>query len=162
MAALSAATPKVMRILKSIPMNFRVANGVTIYLGGFTALANVSFVTTAKRGYAIPWENTANTEWLGIATGSPFDLSTTNTVVGDTSASVVPEVSCESGELVMVRHAVTGAAAQSDVGRAVYGTDDNVLTITSNNTTRIGEIEYWHSSTSCDVRIYGRTTWLAI
>lgn len=162
MAALSAATNKVMRILHSSTVNYRVANGITIYLGGFIGLANVSFVTTAKRGYAIPWEDTANLEWLGIATGSPFNLSTTNTVVGDTSASVVPEVSAETGEFVLVRHAVTGASAQSDLGKPVYASNDNDLTLSSSNTTRMGEVEYWHTSTTCDVRVYGRTVWLAI
>ena len=160
--ALSAATSKVMRILNSAPVNYRVANGITIYLGGFVGIANASFVTTAKRGYLIPWENTANLEWAGIAIGSPFNLSTSNTVVGNTSGTPVPECSVETGEIMLVRHAVTGASAQSDVGKPVYGTDDDVLTLSSNNTTRMGEVEYWHSSTSCDVRVLGRAIWLTI
>jgi len=162
MAALSAATNKRVRILNSRVQNYKVANGVTIYLGGFIGLANVSFVTTAKRGYAIPWENTANLEWLGLAIGSPFNQSTSNTVVGDTSASVVPEVSAETGAFILVQHTVTGVSAQSDVGKAVFGTNDNDLTLTSNNTTRMGDVEYWHTSTTCDVRVYGRDVWLAI
>lgn len=163
MAALSTATPRKIRVLKSAMQNYRVANGVTIYLGGFLALANVSFVPyTAKRGYAIPWENTANIEWLGLAVASPFDLSITNTVVGNTSGEPVPEVSVETGEFILLQHVVTGVSAQSDVGKAVYATNDNDLTLTSNNTTRMGEVEYWHSSTSCNVRVYGRNVWLAI
>jgi hypothetical protein len=163
MSALSVATARKIRVLKSAMQNYKVANGVTIYLGGFTALANVSFVPyTAKRGYAIPWENTANIEWLGLAVGSPFNLTIVNTVIGDTSAEPPPEVSVETGEFILLQHAVTGVGAQSDVGRAVYATNDNDLTVTANNTTRMGEVEYWHSSTSCNVRVYGRNVWLAI
>lgn len=161
MAALTAFTNKRYALIKSAKFNVKVANAVTIYMGGFTAIANVSFVTTARRGYAIPWENTANIEWGGIAEPT-IDITTTNTIVGDTSASPPDEVSCEGGELILKGHAVTGAAAQSDIGRAVYGTNDNDLTITSNNTTRIGEIDEWITSTTCHVRILGRSVWLAI
>lgn len=161
MAALTAFTNKRYRLIKSAKNNYIVANGVTIYMGAFVGIANVSFVTTARRGYAIPWENTANIEWGGIAEPT-IDITASNTVVGDTSATPPDEVSCEGGELILLSHAVTGAAAQSDVGRAVYGSNDNDLTITSNNTTRIGEIESWITSTTCHVRILGRTAWLAI
>ncbi len=163
MSALGTATPRKIRVLHSSMQNYRVANGITIYLGGFTGLANVSFVPyTAKRGYAIPWENTANLEWLGLATGSPFNLSVVNTVVGDTSAEPPPEVSVETGEFILLQHAVTGVSAQSDTGKPVYASNDNDLTLSSNNTARMGEVEYWHSSTSCNVRVYGRTAWLMI
>lgn len=163
MSALGTATARKIRLLHSAMQNYRVANGVTIYLGAFVGLANVSFVPyTAKRGYAIPWENTANVEWLGLATGSPFDLSVSNTVVGNTSGEPVPEVSVETGEFIIVQATVTGVSAQSDVGKAVYASNDNDLTLTQGNTSRMGEVEYWHSSTSCNVRVYGRTAWLMI
>lgn len=167
MAALATATKTSMRILKSKPMNFKVANGITIYLGGLVGLATASFVpVTAKRGYAIPHDNIANIEYLGIAIGSPFSLSTSNTVVGSTSpgsGNVVPEISVETGEIILLGVTVTGVSAQSDVGKAIYGATDNVndLTVTSNNTPYIGEVERWISSTTCDVRLFGRDAWIA-
>lgn len=167
MAALQAAAQRNMRILKSKPMNYKVANGQTIYLGGIVGLATVSYVPlTAARGYAIPYANVANIEYLGVAIGSPFSLSTSNTIVGNTSpgsGQVVPEVSVETGELILIGVTVTGVSAITDIGRAVYLSTDNPndLTVTSNNTPYVGEVERWISSTTCDVRLFGRDAWIA-
>ena len=167
MAALSAAQTISMRVLKSKPMNYKVANGITVYLNSIVGLATVSYVPlTAARGYAIPYANVANIEYLGVAIGSPFSLSITNTVVGATSPGtglVVPEVSVETGELILLGVTVTGVSAQSDLGRAVYLSTDNPndLTVTSNNTPYVGEVERWISSTTCDVRLFGRDAWIA-
>jgi hypothetical protein len=160
--ALSAAVQRRYRVLDSAVQNYRVANGVTIYLGAICAVANVSYVTTAKRGYLIPWDDLANGQYAGIAIGSPFNLSTSNTVVGNTSASPVVEASVETGELILEKFAVTGASAQSDVGKNVFASDDDTLTLTSGTLNRVGVVEYWYSSTTCDVRLFGRSKWLVI
>lgn len=164
MAALSAATPVRMRILQSAQQNYKVANSNTIYMGAIVGLAQADYVLTADRGYAIPFENTANVEYLGIAINSPFDLSVTNTVVGDTSGSPIPEVTVEGGVIVLIQVTVTGVAAASDVGDQVYGADDNpnAMTTTSNNTDGpLGEVERWYSSTTSDVLMYGRAAYAA-
>lgn len=165
MAALSAATPVRMRIQMSAQHNYKVANSNTIYMGAIVGLAQADYVPlTADRGYAIPWENTANVEYLGIAINSPFDLSVTNTVVGNTSASVIPEVTVEGGIIVLQQVTVTGVAAVTDTGDQVYGATDNPndLTTVSNNTDgALGEVERWYSSTTSDVLMYGRAAYAA-
>src|SRR3972149_1549790 len=120
MSALSAAVQRRYRIVKSHVQNYRVANAVTIYMGSFCGLPGTSGFTST-RGYARPWSNVATLEWIGVAFGSGTnDLSVTSTVVGDTSASPVVEVSCAGGQIILEQHAVTGVSAQADVGKVVY------------------------------------------
>lgn len=165
MAALTVSTPVRMRILSSAQHNYKVANSNTIYLGSIVGLAQLGYVPlTADRGFAIPFEDTANVEYLGIAINSPFDLSVTNTVVGDTSASVLPEITVEGGVVVLQQVTVTGVAAAADVGNQVFGATDNPndLTDSSNSTDgALGEVERFFSGTTSDVLMYGRAVYAA-
>jgi len=96
MAALTEATPRRTHGVYSWIQNYRVANGVTVYAGAFTGLPGASALTS-NRGYLVLWQDESTIIWTGMAIGQSAtnSLSTSNAVVGDTSASPVPEVSVE-------------------------------------------------------------------
>lgn len=144
--------------------NYRVADAVTIPFGTFVALATSSFGTTDKRGYAIPWENSAGIQWLGIAEASPFNQSVTNTVVGDTgiTGEPVPEVSVNTSPMILEKETVTSVAGQTDLGVDVFSLDNDTLRLASTTPSKVGVIEYWYSSTTADVLIFGRLAWLLL
>lgn len=160
MAALTAAAQRRYRKWGySVPQNWRVANGVTIYFGSFCMIPGANSLTST-RGYARPYQTVQRQLWIGMAIGSPFNLSTTNTIVGDTSASVVPEVTTEAGPFILEQYAVTGVSAQADVRLSVYASSDNDLTTSTSSPanaedTVVGRVVYWWSSTTCDVLLYG-------
>lgn len=160
MSALSAATQRRYRKWGySVNQNWRVANGVTIYFGSFCMIPGLRSLTST-RGYARPYQTVQNQIWIGLAIGSPFSLSVTNTIVGDTSATPVPEVTTEAGPFILEQYAVTGVSAQSDVRQSVYATTDNDLTLSQTGGAgaqdkEVGTVTYWWSSTTCDVLLYG-------
>jgi hypothetical protein len=92
---------------------------------------------------------------MGLAIGSPFDLSTSLTIVGNTSATRIPQVTLECGPGILRQYTVTGTSAATDVLRQVYLRNDNDMNVTQVLASRIGRVEYWHTSTTCDVLVYG-------
>jgi len=157
MAALTTATPRRYRPWgMSVTQNWRVANTNTIYVGAWTALPGTGGLTS-NRGYLVPYQNIATIEWAGMAIpgGTPGDLSTTNTIVGNTSAAPVVEATTEAGPFIFERATVTGVSAQTDVGKAFYASNDNDLTLTAAVSPAVGRIIYWYSSTTADVLFYG-------
>lgn len=162
MAALTAASQRRYRLWgKSVLQNYRVMNSQTIYVGSFVGTPGTVGLTSA-RGYARTYTDEQTIEWLGLAIGSPFNLSTTNTIVGDTSASPVIEVSCETGPFVLEQYTVTGVSAQTDVGKALYARNDNDLNLTASQAPAAGRVEYWWSSTTADALLYGRLAAIVI
>lgn len=160
--ALSAAVQRRYRPWgKSVVQNYRVANGDTIYIGSYVGMPGTKSLTS-RRGYATTYRDVQTIEYLGLAIGSPFNLSTTNTIVGDTSASPVVQVTCETGPFIEEQRVVTGVSAQSDVGKAVYLTSDTDMTLTQSQGPATGRVEYWWSSTTCDVMNYGRLAAIVI
>lgn len=158
MSTLTAATQRRGRNWgPSIHQNFRVDNSATIFVGAFTGLPGANALTS-DRGYLVEWQNQVNLQWAGIAIAESAtnSLSTSNTVVGDTSASPVVELAVETGAYVLEQYTVTGVSAQTDVWRtAVYGSNDNDLTTTAGYPAAIGRVLYWYSSTTCDVLLFG-------
>jgi hypothetical protein len=162
MAATTSFVARRVKCEQSRPQNFRVANGVTIPIGAFVGVADASYATSAYRGYAINWPDAANCDWAGLAINSPFDLSTSNTVVGDTTASVPPEVSVETGNWILQKATVTNVAAQTDVGDLVYATDNNTLDTSAGTANAVGKVRYWHSSTTADVEMFSMIEWVNV
>ena len=160
MAALTVATTRRYRKWGySVNQNWRVANAVTVYVGSFCMIPGANGLTST-RGYARPFATTQTEIWIGMAIGSPFSLSVTNTIVGDTSATPVVEVTTEAGPFILEQYAVTGVSAQADVRQSVYATSDNDLSLTvgaaAGSTDRqVGTVTYWWTSTTCDVLLYG-------
>lgn len=167
MAAMTAAAARRYRPWgKSVTQNWRVANADTMYLGALAGLPGANALTS-RRGYLTPWANQQNLVWVGlvIGAGTAADLSTTNTIVGSTSAAPVVEATTESGPFVIEQVAVAGVSAQTDVMRTlVYDTTDNTadLTTTAGQAGRIGIVLYWWSSTTCDVLFYGALNLLVL
>lgn len=162
MSALSVATQRRYRLWgKSVVQNYRVANGDTIYIGSYVGMPGTSSLTS-RRGYATTYRDVKTIEYLGLAIGSPFNLSTSNTIVGDTSATPVVEVTCETGPFIEEQRVVTGVSAQTDVGKALYLSNDNDMTITASQAPAVGRVEYWWTSTTCDAMLYGRLAGIVI
>lgn len=153
MAALSAAAQRRWASIHSWTQNYRVLNSGTIYVGSFVGMLNGT--STAQRGYAKAYADQNNIKYLGMMIGSPFDITTSLTVVGNTSATRPPQVTVECGPGILQSYTVTGSSAFTDVGRQVYLRNDNDVNITQVLAPRIGRVEYWYTSTTCDVFFYG-------
>jgi|SRR6185369_6128884 len=154
MAALTAAVSnRSWASIHSWVQNYRVLNGGTIYVGSFVGLLNGT--STAQRGYAKAYADQNNIKYLGLAIGSPFNITTSLTIVGDTTATLPPAVTVEAGPGILRGYTVTGASAYTDVGRQVYLRNDNDMNLTQVLSPRIGRIEYWSTGTTVDVLVYG-------
>lgn len=157
MAALTAKAERTFTPLFSHQQSHRVLNAEVIYAGAFCGLPGANALTT-ERGYLVPFQDESTIIWAGIAlaqsgTGS---VGIDGSVTGDTSASPVVEAATEMGPGILKNVTVTGVSAQTDVMRtSVYASNDNDLTTTANYTVPMGRVQYWYSSTSCDVLVYG-------
>lgn len=115
----------------------QATTSTTFYGGGLMGRAS---------GRVVKWADTAGYAFLGYLNRG---------VVGNTSASPIPEAELDISGTILERVAVTGASAATDVGSLVYGTDDNVLTLTPTvSVGAIGRVIRWHSSTLCDVMLF--------
>src|SRR3990167_2317499 len=96
MAALSAAvSDRSWASIHSWTWNYKVLNGGTVYVGSFCGALNGT--STAPRGYVKAYADQDAIKYMGLAIGSPFDLTTSLTVVGDTAATRIPKVTLECG-----------------------------------------------------------------
>ena len=170
------ATYQAYATLFSWPQTFRVANAVRIFAGALCGLPGANALTS-KRGYLDRWQDQINLQWAGIAeaqswtgslltsarTGTPANV---NSVLGDTTATTMPEISVEMGPVILRNMTVTGVAAQTDVWRTlVYCSTDNFSDLTTTATTyapAIGKVLYWNASTTCTVLLFGALRMTAI
>lgn len=148
-----------LKTLWSATCKFVVENGVTIPVGAYTLLPGSSG-NTATRGYLDNYQDLATAIFTGYCIGAstPGDLSTANTVVGNTSPAAghnVPAASCEIGAHILLNYSVTGGSAISDVGKKVYLSNNNDLTLTASNSPMVGRIVGFTSATVEDVMMYG-------
>ena len=149
--ALSTGGAKNRRVAGHLGLSPVIANAVSVIKGGFAGLRGPDHATS--QGQVAPY----NDEKGMIFTGGFFTRADgIQEVVGDTSASVPPEANYEVGPKILLQQGVTGASAATDVGRVVYATDDDTLTLTRpTNGTPVGMILGWHTSTICDVLLWG-------
>lgn len=158
MAALTAAQQRKPRHWgPAVQQNWRVANADTIYVGSFCGVPGTNALTS-RRGYLTTYRDQVNMMWAGLCagTGTAGDLSTSDSIVGNTSATPVAEASTYVNPFVLDQYTVTGVSAQTDVLRiAVYASNDNDLTTTASYPAAIGRVVYWWSSTTADVLFYG-------
>lgn len=170
MAALTAATDYQGVQLQEIwpsPYSFKVVNSDTIFAGAFCGLPGANALTSS-RGYLVPWQDETNIQWVGYAISQSWTGGTLSqaragndpdSVLGDTSASPVQEITCETGVFNMNTVTVTGVSAITDVWRTlVYCSTDNFSDLSTTATSyapAIGKVIYWHSSTTCAVRFFG-------
>lgn len=170
MAALTASTtiPRTQKVW-AFPYTFRVANTRRIYAGALCGLPGANALTS-NRGYLDRWQNQINLQWAGIAeaqswTGSLIVAAQTgtaanvNSVLGDTSLTPIPEITVETGPIILREVVVTGVSAQTDVWRTlVYSSTDNFTDLSTTATSyapAIGKVVYWNTSTTCSVFLFG-------
>ena len=170
MAALTQATqpPYEHASRASRTQTFRIANTRRIYAGALCGLPGTNALTS-NRGYLDRWQIAVGLQWAGIAeaqswTGGLITAAQTgtaanvNSVLGDTTLTPIPEISVETGDVILKNVVVTGVSAQSDLWRTlIYCNTDNYedLTTTAPNAPAIGKVLYWYSSTRCDVWLFG-------
>ncbi len=143
----------------SWPQNWVVNNADVIFIGSFVGLPNPSSGgLTAKRGFVVPFSVQQNLMWVGVCVRTNYESTTdqaANKVTGVSAGTPPPEAWTEGGPVVLEQYAVTGLSAQSDMGKAVFATSDNDLTLTQPNVPSIGRVCYWYSASSADVLTYG-------
>jgi hypothetical protein len=156
-------------VVYSLKQTFRIANAIRIYAGALCGLPGTNALTSA-RGYLTKWQNQVNLQWAGIAEAESLTgglitsaqsgtVSNVNSVLGDTSASPVPEITVECGPIILRDVTVTGVSAQTDVWRSlVYCSTDNYTDLQTTATSyspAIGKVLYWNTSTTCSVYLFG-------
>lgn len=127
--------------------SFQIANGVTLYSGALVSL---------EGGYLNHWADGSDDVFMGVLLGG--DLNTSNAIVGDTSATPVPEAWVDtSGATLMHLDSVGDTPSQAKVGDDVYcstsNTDDITLSATGANYP-IGYLSKFRSTTDVDVTLY--------
>ena len=98
-----------------------VDDNVNIYKGAFVG-------ANSSTGYARPL--TAGDDFLGVAY-----QQADNTISGHTAGGIDARLH----QSIDIVHALSGVAA-TDIGSAVYASDDETLTLTSSGNSRIGRI----------------------
>lgn len=136
---MAALTDNLIRQTQSLTgKKFIVKSGVTVYAGSLVALES-------STGHIEPIADaTTDQVYLGVCQQK---------VVGD--GSLKATVSLD--EFILPSVAVTGASAMTDIGSLVYATTDNTLTLArpADDACPVGRVLYWHSSTTCDVAMFG-------
>lgn len=160
MAAASDLIPRTIRGSKTYSV--KVKNAVTIYFGTFVAMELSS-------GFAIPWTGAAGELLLGraLATADPTTAAAGTQgafVLGATGSTPVPEITVAAESEILQKVSVTGATAITDLGKSVYASDDNVLTLTrpTRGGNPVGVVLRYISSTDCDVLVYSTSERLAL
>jgi len=137
-------------------LSIEIADAVQLYAGGLAALRGPAHATS--QGYA----DALNDEVGHIPLGGWWSDET----LGDTQGDPVvnPENNVDIKGKVWRRKAVTGVASRGDIGKLVYASDDNVLTLTrpAANALPLGVVVEWHTSTTADVLLFGFETLAAI
>ncbi len=132
--------------------SFQITDGVQLYTGGFCHLAS---------GRLAKYDGATGSVIVGYVEPSSRDtciISGSTTVaplLGETSATPIPEATIETGGFILNKYDVTGVTAITDVDALVYlASDDNVMTLSQPNSSKpLGWITRWHSGTSCDVYV---------
>ena len=130
-----------------------VANSVQTYAGAWAGLRGPDHATT--QGYLDGFDDEKGMIFLGGHLDSQ--------VLGDTTATIPPENRLNVEPKVYPQATVTGVASRADIGKVVYLTDNNTLTLTRPTLgTPVGYVTEWSSSTTCDVFIFGTAAQAAV
>lgn len=128
----------------------QIANGLQMVPGNVVGLRGPEHATT--QGYLDHYDNEVGMIMLGGVVGG----DTANRLLGNTSALPPPKASVQIQPQIFKGVAVTGAASRADIGKYVFMTDANVWTLTYTALAEVaGVIVEWHSSTICDVLMFG-------
>jgi hypothetical protein len=146
--ALSAATRYSTRGGTNQTNSYKVANAEVIYFHAFVGIETVGLGT--DMGYLVAWnDSSGQVIWKGLA------IPPGDSVTGSTSASPVVECGVDESGAELLQVTVTGAASIANVGDTVFASDDATLTLTTtSNVGPVGYVTRYHSSTTCDVKLY--------
>ena len=152
MADKTASDPQ--KVAGAARISVEIADGVQTYAGGLAAIRGEGHATT--QGYADVFGDTPGL----IPLGGFFSDQT----LGATSDSPPPENNVDISDKIWKSKAVTGVASRADIGKLVYATDDQSVTLTkpADDALPIGAVVEWHTSTTCDVYLFGFATLAAI
>lgn len=134
------------------PQSFQITNALQLYTGSYVILSSGRVTQyDGGNGSIIVGYVEAPTRDQSITSGS----TTVAPLLGNTSATPIPEAQVETGAHILNKYAVTGASAATDVNTLVYlGSDDNTLTTTQPGTSKpLGWITRFYSSTQFDVYV---------
>ena len=127
--------------------SFPIANGVTVYEGQLVGI---------EGGYANHWADGANDIFAGILLRGD-DPNTDGTLLGDTTASPIPEATVDTSGVTLMHLSIGGTATQAKVGDYVYCGTSNVTDMTLNSSGRthpIGIMTRYRSATDVDVTLF--------
>ena len=124
----------------------QVSNSVQTYAGMWAGLRGPDHATS--QGYLDSYDDEKGMIFVG---GHLDDQK-----LGDTSASPVPENRWNTESKVYPQVTVATVTSRGDIGKAVYATDSDVLTLVRPTLgTPIGFVTEWHTGTTCDVLMLG-------
>lgn len=128
-------------------------------VGDFVAIAGPSFATAGERGQLRRFtSNTAGLIPVGIVQSS--GLPVTQGVSGGKIPVYIAPAILEDATVAGL------AGDRTDVGKPVYATAHNVLTLTApttgNRSLLVGHVESYRSSSVATISVLGRTEWLAL
>ena len=136
MAALSAAVTTQETRPRAGRSSYVVVSGDTVYAGGFVGVNDA--------GFLVPWDDTANYEFVGIAL---------QTVTGDGTLECRVN---EKGDIL--KGAAVASAAQGSVGELVYCETDNPADLDLTASTNVGPVgrvvRYGGTSGVADVELF--------
>lgn len=101
-------------------------------------------------------DDSSNLTPLGLVTGESQGLN--EYLTGDGTRKAITK-----GDIILVNVSVTGASAITDVGKNVYATDGQTLTLTKPATgVPVGLVVNWRTSTYCDVYMFSLYSGLTV
>jgi len=156
MADLGAAVQHVTRN-RAGRSSLPIANTVTLYEGALLGI---------EGGYLNHWADGAADVFAGVCLGPSVGIAAAAAMLGNTSATPVPEASFDdSGVTLMHLDSVGGTPTQAKVGDIVYSTssntDDMSLTAVTTTDNPIGWMSRWRSATDLDVTLFTPSEFLA-
>ena len=145
-----------------------VEHAEKMWKGGFAAIGSATHATSANRGRASGYEDEAGNIYAGImiSGGGSGSSQGADTVTGDSTSAAtlnnnMAALMTEAFQIDTI--AVTGSTAKTDVGRYVYLTDDDTVTLTRPTVgCPIGYVAEWRSGTSCRVHFFDVDTVMAL
>ena len=144
MADLSSSVSRAVKAASGLAAE--VADAVQTYAGMWAGLRGPDHATS--QGYLDAY----NDEKGMIFAGGHLD----DQVLGDTSAAPPAENRLGIAPAIYPQATVAGVASRSDIGKRVFASDSDTLTLTRPSLgSPIGMVVEWHSGTTCDVLVWG-------
>jgi len=134
-----------------------IADGVTVAQGTLIQV---------QAGYANHWDDTSGDDrFAGIATNAD-SYNNDGIWLGEITPTLnrrTPRVTVDEGAIITNFDSLGSTTAITDIGSFVYCPDsdpDNMTLESSGNTSIIGILEDWRSTTDTDIRLFTMIEWL--